>query len=343
MMLIVILRLVANISVNWWNAFIVEAVNALSMRKRQLFWGIILTLVGASGGLTACDTEIDTATSTPRDLRQTGDLAASATFLPLIPTEPEDSYIGRSDPTQAALAAEGQPSPQFEPTDAVVPTAISLPLQAFTSDGVLLHIEYYASAFLAAPTIILLHDANQDHGVWNTFAPTLRANGYNVIAPDQRGYGVSGGEVDWARSVGDIDSLLQTVSNYPEVAGGQTVFLGVGEGANVALAACARIINCRAAILISPRPSAGTEMDLTNALNNFNGKSLLLVSADDDTISTGEVERLNQIARGDYQWQRYGNGGRGLDLFNSQADLQIIIVDWLRNRLVAGQPASTSP
>ena len=49
----------------------------------------------------------------------------------------------------------------------------------------------YASAG-SGPPVLLLHGHPQTHIVWRKIAPQLVAAGYQVIAPDLRGYGDSG-------------------------------------------------------------------------------------------------------------------------------------------------------
>lgn len=286
-------------------------------------------------GLVACEPNLTEPTTDANTFRQTDDLPPSATFLPFIPTDSESSFIGRSDPTNAALAAEGQPSVEFEENPIAVPTAVSLPIQSFSTDGHLLQMEYYTTPLDIAPLIILLHDANQTHAALDALAITLQNNGYNVLVPDQRGHGNSGGEVDWPRSVGDMEIFLNTVQNFPAINHTAVIFIGLGEGANVALVSCSRTSTCRGAGVISPRLSSNTEMDLIRFLGN-GGQSWLFVTADDDGNATQEMERLNGVASGDYLWQRYGNGGRGLQLFSNRPDLERILVEWLRSRLPVG-------
>lgn len=281
--------------------------------------------------LAACGVE----ESTPTPLsRRTDDLAPSPTFLPLIPTDAEGSFVGRSNPTAAALAAEEEPSPNFVPGESTpLPTLAALPLQLFASDGVLLETTFYGTPLTSAPVILLLHDTNQDGGAWALVARSLQDQGYNVAVPDLRGHGNSGGQVDIPRSVGDLDILIQTISGFSYVSGNRLILVGVGHGANIAMMGCVRVAACLGVVAISPRASENTEMDLTAITDGLNQRGVFFISADDDAASTGEVQRINVLLTDDHTWQRYSDGGRGITLFETQTTIRQAMIDWIRLRM----------
>lgn len=278
--------------------------------------------------LGACGWE---ATPTPTDERGPI-LPASPTVLPISPTEPPDLAVGRSEPTSAGLAAEGEPvdGPGGE---AVQPTLEAFPLQAIAGDGTIVQVVFYGALGAPAPNVILLHDADQSGSEWDNFAPLAQRLGYNVFAPDQRGYGRTGGPVDWAKAAEDVPVMIEMIDRLENVSSGQYALIGTGIGADVALVSCAQLATCGAVVVISPREAAAG-LAAAAALSE---RSVLIVSADDDPGATTTAEQLNGALTGDHAWQRYSSGGRGSELMRTQPDLAQRILEWLQVRMAPRQ------
>ncbi|MBI5928409.1 MAG: alpha/beta fold hydrolase [Chloroflexi bacterium] len=290
--------------------------------QSYLFIGLGSLLIGL--WLSACETP---ATSTPTEPI----MQASKTINPILPTARLDNSIGHSDPTSAALAGEGEPS-QPAQTPTPLPTLDILPLQAVADDGTVLQFVFYAGRSIQAPTVILLHDAGKNGDEWTSFAMPLHELGYNVFVPDQRGYGDSGGLVDWSIAVADVQALSTSIVRLGLVSPNSIALIGAGTGANLAIAACAQLPTCITAIAVSPQNSADS-LDVTTSITALGSRSLLIVSADDDEIGQTVAEQLNSQFSGDHFWQSYTSGGRGTNLLISQPDLPQRIAEWLQTRL----------
>ncbi len=289
-------------------------------RSAYLFVGTGMLLIALVAS--ACETP---ATPTPT----APIMQPSLTIDPILPTERQDVSVGRSDATSAALASEGEPSLPAE-TPTPLPTLDVLPLQAVADDGTVLQFMFYAGRSVQAPTILLLHDTEKEGEEWASFALSLHALGYNVFVPDQRGYGDSGGSVDWALAVSDLQAITSTIVQLGLVIPNPIALIGAGMGANLAVAACAQMTTCITAIALSPQPTPdGLDMNLF-ALGN---RSVFIISADDDEAGTAVAEQLNAGLGGDHFWQRFSSGGRGISLLINQPDLPQRMAEWIQARL----------
>lgn len=275
--------------------------------------------------LAAC---VQAPTSTPTIVRAPS-LRPSPTFLPFLPTDIPGSSIGFSNPTSAGLIAEGEPS-QSPGTFPAAPTLAVFPMQFLALDETLLQVQFFGAPVKPAPSVILLHDQGQTSSVWVNQAMQLQTAGYNVFVADLRGVGLDESEVDWAMTVNDIGIIHQNIDGLAGIGNGQIVMMGMGTGANVALVSCAATSTCLGVVAISPRPVL-TGLDVESVLGAWQGRSLLLVSADDDAAGTTEAERLS--TRLSAQWQRYNSGGRGSAILQAQAGLSPILLEWVRGRL----------
>lgn len=262
---------------------------------------------------------------TEDDLERAPSLQPSSTVLPFVVGEPTDVFLGRNNPTQAALAAEGELSE--DPTIQALPTSQSVPVQVFASDNLLLMFDYYGGLSTDSPVIFLFHDDGEVRSSWDAFASQLQSRGYHVIVPDIRGYGSTGGTVDWEMALQDVQILVNNLSILGRTTSDAPIaMVGVGHGANLALTGCAAETTCQSAVAVSPSDGV---LDTDSAVRNLSTRALLLVSADDDSASAATANRLNSIHTGEHVWQRYGSGGSGGELFGSQPGLTSQIVDWL--------------
>ena len=279
--------------------------------------------------LAACG-DLSVPTDTP-EFSRAPSLAPSQEFLPVIPTVSEDEAIGRSDPTMAALAAEGEPStePSIESVD-VENTFFSF--QFFADDRTLLFTPFYGASNRPAPSIILFHDVGQSSNVWSIPALQFQDAGFNVFVPELRNHNLSEAEISWQQILADSQLVFQNVTALPDITNGQFLMMGIGTGANISLSLCAITETCLGIVLINPRPNL-VGLDTTNIASAYLTRSVLLVSTDDDIDGTNIVSVLSSQLSGDITWQRYPQGGRGVILLGFESDLPSRLTTWAQQRL----------
>jgi pimeloyl-ACP methyl ester carboxylesterase len=252
-------------------------------------------------------------------------LRPSETVLPFVVGEPTDQFLGRNNPTQAALAAEGELAE--DPTIEALPTSQTVPVQIFASDSQLLMLNYYGGINDSAPVIFLFHGEDETRSSWDAFASQLQTRGYHVLVPDIRGFGATGGTIDWELAVQDVQTMVNNLSILGRTAPGSPIgMVGVGQGANLALVGCSNEPLCQSVVAVSPSDGV---LDVDSAVRNLSNRTMLLVSADDDAGSSSTADRLNSRHTGEHVWQRFGSGGRGGELFGSQPGLTTQVVEWL--------------
>src|SRR5512140_3900014 len=80
-----------------------------------------------------------------------------------------------------------------------IPTSLpSQDVQFKMPDGLVIKGTFYpSSASDPAPAVLLLHQYGGNRRQWDPFTNALTAKGYNVLAIDQRGFGETGGNIDW--------------------------------------------------------------------------------------------------------------------------------------------------
>jgi pimeloyl-ACP methyl ester carboxylesterase len=283
--------------------------------------------------LTACGLGVDSApTDTPAPTLPL--LQASPTTNPVAPL-PEGPLIhdtgfgeaGVSNPTQASLAAEGQPA-QDLPTVTPRPTEARLPMMISASDGLILRATYYSAPARPAPGVLLLHQRGADRTSWEALALKLQAAGYAVLAVDQRGHGETGGAEDWALAQDDASAALEMLASLPGIGPGQVIVIGASLGANVGLNACAALPGCAAAVLLSP----GLDyrgVSTAGAMARLGARPVLIIAGENDGNNPADSLALGSMAAGDHEVLVFPQGGHGMALLDAVPDLADRIVAWL--------------
>jgi dienelactone hydrolase len=199
------------------------------------------------------------------------------------------------------------------------------------SDGLTIIGLFYPSASSgpAAPSALLLHQINGSKAQWQPLIPALLAEGYSVLAVDLRGFGETGGEINWKRAEADVATLLAWLRDQSGVNGDEIAIIGASMGANLALRGCAADTRCRVAVALSP----GLDyfgLTTGDAIRKMSKKAPLLVASQIDTASAQGVTKLAEIAPGNVMIRVYDGGKHGVQLFDYD-DLIPMIVQWLRS------------
>ncbi len=264
-------------------------------------------------------------------------VAASATVNPVAPIEegpqihvqPPDAP-GVSNPTQAALAAEGQPS-QDLPTSTPQPTQAQLPMLISANDGLVLRGTLFGPDVRPAPGILLVHDRGEDRTAWNEMAGRLQAAGYAVLTVDVRGHGETGGGVNWPLAQEDVRVVLRQLAELPGINTTQLIVIGAGIGANMGLNACADQTGCAGVVMLSP----GLDyrgITTSEAMARLGARPVLIVASENDDNNPADSLLLDSMAAGDHQVQVYPAAGHGTAMLAADPGLYDLIVNWLRAR-----------
>ncbi len=242
---------------------------------------------------------------------------------------------GVNNPTQAALAAEGQPTLDA-PTLTPPPTQATLPMLFSAADGLVLRGTLYGAPVRPAPAVLLLHMEGRDRTSWDTLPEMLQAAGYAALTVDLRGHGETGGTVDWTLAQQDVADVLAQVATLPGVDGRVTV-LGAGVGANLGLNACAQNTACVGAVLLSP----GLDDEGITAAEGvalLGARPLLTVAADNDANNPADSVTLDGMAAGEHRLILVPIPSHGTDMLGAYPPLADAIVAWLRE--VVSPPAA---
>jgi pimeloyl-ACP methyl ester carboxylesterase len=300
--------------------------------KSAMKWAVIavlLVLLGA--GCTEAPPQ-PTATYVWPTLAST--VAASATVNPVAPIEegaaihiqPADAP-GASNPTQAALAAEGQPA-QDLPTVTPQPTQAQLPMLISANDGLVLRGTLFGAEFRPAPGVLLVHDRGQDRSAWDALAGRLQAAGYTVLTFDLRGSGETGGSVNWPLAQDDVRAVLAQLAVLPGINNTQLIVIGAGIGANLGLNACADQVGCVGMVMLSP----GLDyrgITTAEAMARYGVRPVLIVASENDDNNPADSLQLDSMAAGDHQLQIFPAAGHGTAMFAADPGLIDLIVNWL--------------
>jgi len=207
-------------------------------------------------------------------------------------------------------------------------------------DGVNLKGTYF-SAGQQGPAILLLHQCNMDRHAWDGLAAALAANGFNVLTFDFRGYGESGGEkgkklMEQAEQMrkwpADVDTAFAFLTSQKDVDQGRIAVGGASCGVMQSADLAVRHHEIRALVLLS-----GVVSD---AAKQYIGDTTLLpvfgaASEDDSGAAQGIKDVMDASQNNDSLLKIYPGSAHGVPMFDSNAELQPMIVDWLKARLTA--------
>lgn len=285
------------------------------MRKASPF---LITLAALM--LTACDvdvlsTPVPTPTATP--------------IIAIMPTvnNPDIGNINADQFTPGAVpVSTGNPGVTITPSP--LPTEVSFPMQFTASDGLVIAATYYGAAKRPAPGVLLLHMLGGRKEDWSKFAILLNMAGYNVLAIDLRGHGMTGGDLDWTKAPGDVKSVIEQFRVLSSMLPDKIYIVGASIGANLALNVCADVSVCKATVLLSP----GLDYEgiqTADAMARYGARPVLIVASKDDSPSAKDSAALDKIAKGDQRLQIYAGLAHGTALFDAHADLAGLIIQWL--------------
>lgn len=276
----------------------------------------------------ACTDQTVTPTPTVNWPTAKASLAPSPTINVVMPTGDGQgaTVIGSSNPTQAALAAEGQPE-QDLPTITPLPTEPHLPMSISTSDGLVLQATYYGAPTRPAPGVLMLHMIGRDRSTWNDLAQRMQALGFAVLTVDLRGYGETGGDEDWSLAQSDINTAVNQLAGLPGVDASKIIIIGASMGANLGLNACADYAGCKGAVLLSP----GLDyrgISTAGAMARLGARAILIAASENDNNNPTDSVTLDSMAAGAHRLVIYPSAGHGTELLTAEPSLADVILSW---------------
>lgn len=200
----------------------------------------------------------------------------------------------------------------------VLPPAEVITIEA--TDGKRLVADFYPAPADNAPSIVLLHQLYTTRASWHDVIPYLHDAGYAVLTPDLRGYGQTGGAIDWRKAQTDTTLWIDWLRAHPQTNDNQLSLIGSSMGANLAVIGCADDITanpdngCNTAIAISGGRNYFGYTPLAPALDTLESRPILLITAERDGYPALAAEELPTDAPGTVAvWWLEGNA-HGMDV-----------------------------
>lgn len=270
----------------------------------------------------------------PRSLIAAAVLIVLATLAGCTPA-PETPVIPTADPSVNQTAEPGSTPVQEQPPTPEPPTPTFTPEPPFvgigpwpvsfhTADGVTLHGTLYGegeTGVILAPMYI-----GGQRG-WASFAEVLAAQGYRVLAYDNRGSGLSEGERNPSTAADDLAAAVLFMREHQFT---PAVLIGAGIGGSAAVKTAAQDTTFAGiAVLSAPRSFEGLEVSDAD-LGALTAPSLWIGTRND---MTQNVETMHELAGGTDKtlWIYEGSSLQGTFIFEGADanDLRQRLIDFV--------------
>jgi pimeloyl-ACP methyl ester carboxylesterase len=206
-------------------------------------------------------------------------------------------------------------------------------------DGLTLYADYYAlpDSMVSedgAPAVLLLHMIGARRESWEPLIVPLQASGYQILAPDMRGFGETGGAQDYPLAQEDAGLWLDWLSVQDGVDSSAIGIVGASIGANYALLVCAETDSCVTAVALSPGLDYRGVQPESAFAAGLADRSVLLLGSWNDGASARDVFTLAAAGRGEIGMRMYPGSAHGTALFSTEGQPVIdLIVNWLNENL----------
>ena len=201
----------------------------------------------------------------------------------------------------------------------------------------------FYSAGKPGPGVLLLHQCNADHQVYDQLGTMLSVAGYNVLAFDFRGFGKSksGEFTDFSqqrqkimeRMAGDVDAALNFLISQDFVNSNALGIVGGSCGVNQAIQAARRHPTVRTLVLLS----GGTDADGETFMKNSAKIPIFGAASEEDTAAAESIKKLVALSSNrSSKLQMFKDAGHAAFMFEKEPDLQADIVIWFRSNLAVG-------
>jgi len=192
------------------------------------------------------------------------------------------------------------------------------------ADGLVLKGTWHESDKPGDRAVLLMHAMFSNRTSWSPLLPALLDAGFRVLAVDLRGYGETGGMLEFQAEMADAKSWLAWVRQQTGVAADRVGVLGASLGGNVGIQVCAADAQCGAAVALSP---SGT---FSEPMLDFAGRGLMVFAAANDGNSARAVRAMAGSAQGDFALRLVEGGAHGIPaLFDGDRNRIAEVRDWL--------------
>jgi dienelactone hydrolase len=207
-------------------------------------------------------------------------------------------------------------------------------------DGVNLKGTYF-SAGRPGPAMLLLHQCNMDRHAWDGLAEDLAGSGFNVLTFDYRGFGESGGskstDPDTRAAVrqkwpSDIDTAFAYLTSQKGVDQSRIAVGGASCGVTQSSDLATRHHEIKALLLLS-----GTASDAAKAYIAGNPSLPVFGAASEgDTAAAKGIREAVAASKDPKSTVKiYSGTEHGVPMFAKNAELEPMIVAWLKAQLPA--------
>lgn len=198
------------------------------------------------------------------------------------------------------------------------------PVEIKAQDGLALKGSFHASGNDKGRAVLLLHGMNGNRGTWAGVVEPLLQAGISVLAVDMRGYGETGGSVDFGKNDDDASAWMSWLRKQPGIEADRVGLAGASMGADAGLSICGLDAKCATAVALSPNRSF--ERDQLD----YSGRGLLVLAANRDKTSFLSAQAIFVQSKGDVAVHIIEGNAHGMaTLFDEDRSRIPEIVSWL--------------
>lgn len=205
----------------------------------------------------------------------------------------------------------------------------------------------YFSAGHPGPAILLLHQCNMDRHAWDGLAADLAKNGFHVLTVDFRGFGESAGSkstdpdtraANRKKWPGDVDAAYDYLTKQSGVEPARIAAGGASCGVTQSSDLVERHHEIRALMILS-----GQASDAAKAYIASNSSLAVFGAASEG--DTGAAKGIRE-AEGESKNPKsvvkiYAGTEHGVPMFSKNAELEPMIVAWLKTQMTASTSGGT--
>lgn len=249
--------------------------------------------------------------------------------------------ISRPGSTSSTISRQARGSTKADPAAIVRPMLIPLlslliplaqarTIQIQTADGLQLSAEATVSA-KAEVGVIFVHQLRRSNRDWTDLSNRLAAAGFTTIAVDLRGHGKSakaGTELASEDHSGMVADLEASAAWLRTQGVKQISCVGASIGANLCVRLGAKDPSVMNLVLLSPGLNI-KGITSGDALQRYGDRPVMIVASDEDRVSKRAAGILEQVAKGQVQYELLERGGHGTQMLTRAGGLIPKITQWL--------------